>query len=141
MFLHFIEDREHKEAFLELAHRVATSDGFVNRNEWNYIRSWQLELGMEDWKPDASQQERTLADMIGCIKEEQIKNIIFAEVLLLIFADGTFNDEERRIAGEMKKLFGYSDDTFEAFMDWVSRMGQLKIEGMQLILNPSSARR
>ncbi|MBN2981341.1 MULTISPECIES: hypothetical protein [Cohnella] len=141
MFLHFIEDREHKEAFLELAHRVATSDGFVNRNEWNYIRSWKLELGMEDWEPDAGKRERTLAEMIGCVKEEQVKNIFFAEVLLLIFADGTFNDEEQRIAGEMKKLFGYSDDIFEAFMGWVARMGQLKVEGMQLILDPSSARR
>ncbi|WP_027093090.1 hypothetical protein [Cohnella thermotolerans] len=138
MFLHFIENRDHKEAFLELAHRVAKCDGFVNRNEWNYIRSWKLELGMEDWEPKPGGEERSLSELIGGVKEEQVRNIFFAEILLLIFADGNYSDKERQIAAEMQRLFGYSDDTFEAFRSWVARMGELRIEGMKLILDPSS---
>lgn len=133
MFLQFIEEREHKEAFLELAHRIAKSDGFVHRNEMNYIRSWMLELGLEDWEPSADSALAT-ADLIGNLPSEQLKRIFLIETLLLIFADGAYNDEEKRIAADMQRLFGYDDETFAKFSEWVERMSKLKIDGMKLIL-------
>lgn len=141
MFLHFIEKREHKEAFLKLAYRVADSDGFVNRNEWDYLRSWKLELGMESWEPDAEEEACSLAEMIGDIKEEQIRNLICAEILLLIYADGDYSEDERKIVCELQRLFGYSEATFGVFVDWVKRMGELRIEGIKLILDPAQAGR
>ncbi len=133
MFLQFIEEREHKEAFLELAHRIAKSDGFVHRNEMNYIRSWKLELGLDDWEPSADAALAT-ADLIGNLPSEQLKRIFLIETLLLIFADGAYNDEEKRIAADMQRLFGYDDETFAKFSEWVERMSKLKIDGMKLIL-------
>jgi DnaJ-domain-containing protein 1 len=56
--------------------------------------------------------------------------------LLLIFADGDYNDDEKQVTRDMKRLFGYSDETYETFKNWVIRMDQLKIEGVKLILNP-----
>jgi hypothetical protein len=133
LFLQFIEEREHKEAFLELAHRIAKSDGFVHRNEMNYIRSWKLELGLDDWEPSADAALAT-ADLIGNLPSEQLKRIFLIETLLLIFADGAYNDEEKRIAADMQRLFGYDDETFAKFSEWVERMSKLKIDGMKLIL-------
>ncbi|MCR2807997.1 TerB family tellurite resistance protein [Paenibacillus soyae] len=133
MFLHFITEREHKEAFLELAHRIAKSDGFVNRNEWNYIQGWENELGLDGWEPSADASLST-ADLVGHLKDERLKHIFLAEMLLLIFADGNYNDEEKRIAGEMQQLFGYDDETFAKFRKWVEQMNKLKVEGMKLIL-------
>ena len=133
MFLHFITEREHKEAFLELAHRIASSDGFVNRNEWNYIQGWKHELGLDGWEPSADASLST-ADLVGNLKDDRLKHIFLAETLLLIFADGNYNDEEKRIAGEMQLLFGYDDGTFGKFRSWVEKMNALKVEGMKLIL-------
>ncbi|MDQ0057911.1 tellurite resistance TerB family protein [Paenibacillus harenae] len=135
MFLHFLQTQEHKEAFLELAHVVANADGFVNRREKEYLRTYLSEMDMQPYKLQTI-KARPLADIIGDLKDEPTKNIFFAEILLLIFADGDYNDEEKQIVRDMQKLFGFSDETYEVFKDWVIRVDQLKVEGMKLILNP-----
>lgn len=136
MFLHFIEDRAHKEAFLELAHRISKSDGFVNRNEWNMIQSWKLELGIEEWEPGASAHLST-AELIGNLKDERLKHIFLAEMLLLILADGNYFEEEKRIAEEARQLFGCNEATFDKFKSWAEQVNKLKVEGMKLILHTS----
>ncbi len=133
MFLHFIVEHEHKEAFLELAHRIAKSDGFVNLNELTYIRGWMLELGLESWESTKS-ASLTTSDLIGNLQDERLKRIFLAEMLLLIFADGSYTDEEKQIAEHMRELFGCSLETFEKLKAWVEEMNRLKVNGMQLIL-------
>ncbi|GKU76564.1 TerB family tellurite resistance protein [Paenibacillus sp. L3-i20] len=137
MFLQFIVERDHKEAFLELAHRIAKSDGFVNRNESTYIRGWMNELGLDDWEPNTEAQLST-AELVGNLQDEQLKRIFIAEMLLLILVDGNYNDEEKRIANEMKELFGCNDQTFDKFRNWVEQMNKLKVEGMKLVLHGSN---
>ncbi|WP_028610806.1 hypothetical protein [Paenibacillus harenae] len=134
MFLHFLQSKEHKLAFLELAHVVARADGFVNRKEEQYLKSFMDEMGMTQ-SEIALSADRQLSDIIGGLKDEQVKNIFFAEILLLIFADGDYNDEEKQIARELKRQFGFSDEAYESFKDWVIRMDTLKIEGLKLILD------
>lgn len=133
MFLHFIEEREHKEAFLELAHRIAKSDGFVNRNELVYLQGWMLELGLEDWQPSA-EASLTTADLIGNLRDERLRRIFLAEMLLLIYADGNYNDDEKAISDDMQRLFGCDGETFDKFRSWVEDMSKLKVEGMKLVL-------
>lgn len=139
MFLHFLQSQEHKEAFLELARVVAKADGYVSGNEARNLRAFKIEMGMEE---DAKQvtpfpSKRELSEIIGDIREEQIKNVFFAEILLLVFADGDYSDDEKEIVLEMKRLFGYSEEIYEKFKDWVIRQDQVKIEGMKLILDPT----
>lgn len=136
MFLHFLHQKEHKEAFLELAHLVAKADGFLHRKEKGYLRSYwdELELSEADYQFDTV---RSLSDIIGDLKDEQVKNIFMVEILLLTFADGDYNDAEKQVTREMKELFGFSDETYETYKNWVIRMDKLKIEGIRLILDPS----
>ena len=136
MFLHFIEQHEHKKAFLELAHRISMSDGFVNRNERNMIRSSMHELGIEEWEPAAGAPQST-ADLIGNLNDERVKHIFIAEILLLILADGNYFDEEKQIAEEMRRLFGLDEETFNKFKNWAEQVNKLKVEGMKLILHSS----
>lgn len=136
MFLHFLQTKEHKEAFLELAYVVAKADGFVNRKESGYLRSYMDEMDMQQ-SDYTFTSERELSAIIGGIKDEQVKNIFFAEILLLIFADGDYNDEEKQIARDLKRIFGFTDSTYESLKNWVIRMDQLKIEGIKLILDPA----
>lgn len=135
MFLHFLQSKEHKEAFLELAHLVANADGFVNKKERGFLQSYMDEMDISQSDMSFS-LDRQLSDIIGGLKDEHVKNIFFAEMLLLIFADGDYNDDEKQITMDMKQIFGLSDETYEAFKSWVIRMDQLKIEGVKLILNP-----
>ncbi|RIX51540.1 TerB family tellurite resistance protein [Paenibacillus nanensis] len=139
MFLHFIEERAHKEAFLELAHRISKSDGFVNRNERNMIQSWMHELGIEKWEPGASSQ-LTTAELVGNLKDERLKHIFLAEMLLLILADGSYFDAEIQIADEVRRLFGLDEAGFNKFKDWAEQVNKLMVEGMKLILSTSSER-
>ncbi|OMF38419.1 hypothetical protein BK133_02545 [Paenibacillus sp. FSL H8-0548] len=134
MFLHFLQSKEHKVAFLELAYLVANADGFVHKKERGYLQSYMEEMEIQQTETSFS-SEKHLSDIIGNLKDEHVKHIFFAEILLLIFVDGDYNDDEKKIAMEMKQQFGFSDETYEAFKDWVIRMDQLKIEGLKLILN------
>ncbi|RED56599.1 TerB family tellurite resistance protein [Cohnella lupini] len=137
MFLHFLQSKEHKEAFLDLAHIVANADGFVNGNEMRYLRSFMTEMGIENGvKPVSAKKE--LSEIIGGIKDEQVKNIFFAEILLLVFADGDYSDDEKQIVKDMKELFGFSEETYMTFKNWVIRLDKLKVEGIKLILDPSA---
>ncbi|MFC5402613.1 TerB family tellurite resistance protein [Cohnella soli] len=139
MFLHFLVEPAHKIAFLELASRVAACDGYVNLNEHNYILGWKQELGLGDWEPDPALSTTPLAELLRDVKDEAVKNVFLAEIVLLSYADGNFDEDEQRIVGEMKQIFGYSDEAFKCFKDWAIRYDQLKIEGMQLILQTSAA--
>ncbi|WP_127533166.1 TerB family tellurite resistance protein [Paenibacillus kobensis] len=130
MFLHFLQQKEHKEAFLELANIVASADGFVSLKEKGGLRIIAAELDLQ-----AAPASRTLTDILGCVQDEQVRHIFMVEMLLLSYADGDYNDDEKEIIMEMKRQFGISDEKYEAFKDWVVRMDQLKIEGVKLILN------
>jgi tellurite resistance protein len=136
LFLHFLQSKEHKLKFLELANFVASADGFVNWKERGYIRAFVNEMDLQDSEILYS-PKNDLSEIIGDLRDEQVKNIFFAEILLLIFSDGDYNDEEKQIVKDMKELFGFSDATYEAFKNWVIRMDKLKIEGLRLILDPS----
>nr|WP_317618287.1 TerB family tellurite resistance protein [Paenibacillus sp. PL91] len=135
LFLHFLQSKEHKESFLELAHLVANADGFVHKKERGYLQSFMEEMDIQQTDIQFS-NEKQLSDIIGGLKDEHVKKIFFAEILLLIFADGDYNDDEKKITHDMKQVFGFSDESYETLKSWVIRMDQLKIEGLKLILNP-----
>lgn len=139
MFLHFIQKKEHKEAFLELAFLAANVDGFVNQKEIGFLHAFMDELNIHRSDQDFS-SVREISDIIGDLQDEQIKHIFFAEILLLIYADGVYNDNEKQVIMDMKRLFDITDETYEAFKNWVIRLDQIKIEGMKLILNSSNAK-
>ncbi|GGG70851.1 TerB family tellurite resistance protein [Paenibacillus radicis (ex Gao et al. 2016)] len=133
MFLHFLHHMEHKIAFLDLANRVARADGFVNKKEKDHIRLFMDEMNISEADYQC-QDHRDVKEIIGNLKDEQVKRIFFAEILLLVFADGDYNDDEKQLARKLQELFGLSEETYESFKNWVIRMDQLKIEGLKLIL-------
>ncbi|TVX97405.1 TerB family tellurite resistance protein [Cohnella terricola] len=135
MFLHFIQEREHREAFLELAHAVANADGFVSGNEKRYLQAVRTELGLEDHLRVVP-RHRELSEVLSGIQDQRVQHLFFLEILLLAYADGDYCDEEKQIVMDMKRMFGVPDETYEAFKSWAIAYDQLKTQGMQLILNP-----
>jgi hypothetical protein len=95
------------------------------------------EMGLEDGDNLISSR-RELSDIIGGIQDEQVKNIFMMEVLLLVFSDGDYSDDEKQVVMDMKRLFGFSDETYEVLKNWVIRYDQIKVEGVKLMLNPNA---
>ncbi|WP_372632168.1 TerB family tellurite resistance protein [Cohnella sp.] len=135
MFLHFIQEREQREAFLELAHAVANADGFVSGGEKRYLQSVRSELGLED-RLRIVAPPRDLQEVLSEIRDRRVQHLFFLEILLLAYADGDYCDEEKQIVMDMKRTFDIPDETYEAFKAWAISYDQLRTQGMQLILNP-----
>ncbi|WP_253944995.1 TerB family tellurite resistance protein [Paenibacillus sp. NEAU-GSW1] len=125
---------EHKVAFLDLAHTVAKADGFVNPKEKGYIQAFMHEMNIQQAEYHFD-DNRDIEEMISQVQEEQVKHIFFVEIMLLVYADGDYNDDEKEIARKLQRLLGLSDSTYLKFKDWVIRMDQLKIEGIKHILS------
>jgi len=135
LFLHFIRERENREAFLELAHAVANADGFVSGNEMRYLQAVRSELGLEDHLRVVP-PSRDLEEVLSGIRDRRLQNLFFLEILLLAYADGDYCEEEKEIVMDMKRAFEISDETYEAFKEWAIEHDRLRTQGMQLILNP-----
>jgi len=133
LFLHFLQGREQREIFMELAHAVANADGFVSGNEKRYLQSVGFELGLEDLR--IVKPTRELKEVLSEITDRQVQQLFFLEILLLAYADGDYCDEEKQIVMDMKEAFGISEETYEEFREWAISYDRLRAQGMQLILN------
>jgi len=131
VFLHFLQQKEHKEAFLELANIVANADGFVSLKEKGGLRIIAAELDLTA-APAAS---RSIADILSCVQDERVQHIFMVEILLLCYVDGDYNDDEKAVIMEMKQRFNISDEKYEAFKEWVLQLDKLRIAGVKLILD------
>ncbi|MFC0214605.1 TerB family tellurite resistance protein [Paenibacillus chartarius] len=133
MFLHLLDNDEHKAAFLELANLVTKVDGYVNKKEKMYLKAFRAEMNLPE--PEHEQYaDRSVADIIGGIDNELVRHIMFTEILIMTFSDGDYNDSEKQIVTEIREHLGISADKYDAFLNWVKRHGELQIQGMQLIM-------
>ena len=74
-----------------------------------------------------------LSEIMQHFTDEQTKNIVFVEILALIFADGNYAEEEKMIIKEIKEEFGFSPDKYERYKNWVQRFNELYSEGAKLV--------
>ena len=132
MLLHFLQQNEHKKAFLELANIVANADGFVNLKERGGLRMIAAELGLP---AAATATSRSLEDILGCVQDEHMQHIFLVEKKQQSKNDNENKDEEKKHKKKMKRLFGISEEKYDAFKEWVIRVDKLKTEGVKLILN------
>lgn len=72
MFLHFLQTKEQKEAFLELAHLAANADGFIHKKEQGFLQSYMQEMDMQQAVISFS-SEKQLADILGNINDDHVK--------------------------------------------------------------------
>lgn len=136
MYLHLLQKPEHKIAFMKLARHLAGADGFVARNERSYLHAFMDELGLLEEPETSCDAPADIESWLRGIQDEPVKRVFLAELMLLVLADGNMGEHERRIIGEVKRVFGFSDEVFERFLDWANRMDRLRTEGVKLILDP-----
>jgi uncharacterized tellurite resistance protein B-like protein len=133
LFLHFLQTKQHKEAFLALADAIIKADGFITKNERSHLKSFlnEMEMTETDYQP---KEVKDISEIVGSIDNDQVKHIFLAEMFLLIYADGNYAREEKQIVKEMQRVMGISDETVHALKEWVIQMDQLKINGLKIIL-------
>ena len=112
MFLNQLSERE-KKAFLELTVHVSNSNGVFEDKEKAMIQEYCKEMEIKEFNMD---NIVPLEEIIGEIKKSSlhIKKIILLEILGLVYADGTYDADEKSFVLNFVKEIGLSDETAEA---------------------------
>ncbi|KAB3534501.1 TerB family tellurite resistance protein [Alkaliphilus pronyensis] len=131
MFVNTLTKNE-KKAFLEIAHIIAKSNGYVDEKEQALLDQYAHEMYIID--EDVYQlQNISLEEVLANIESEQSKRVIFLESIALAFADGIYHEEQRNIIKQIKDTFGFSDEIYKEYKQWVIDISKLYVKGFNLV--------
>jgi tellurite resistance protein len=122
MFLAELQQEE-KQAFLELAARIATIDGNISVYENSILNKYKKEMGLENYKPEG----RSMEEILKVFKTKRSQNIVLAELFQLIYSDGVFHDQESESIRLIKEHFGFNPDEYGSFKDWIEKIRELSV--------------
>lgn len=119
----FLEElrQEEKLAFLELAVLMASIDGNRSIFENTILAKYRKEMGIEDYKTKGL----AIEDILKVFQTERSQNIVLAELLQLIYADGVFHNKESESIRLIKEHFGFNPDEYGSFKDWIEKIREL----------------
>ncbi|MEH7108707.1 MULTISPECIES: hypothetical protein [Bacillaceae] len=120
MFLEELSLKE-REAFLELANRIAAIDGNLSVFENSIIKRYQREMELENYQVKGMDIE----DILSSFSTERSKNIVLVELFQLIYSDGVFHDQESETISFIKGHFGFNPEEFGSFKDWIGKIKEL----------------
>ncbi|WP_066320006.1 hypothetical protein [Bacillus sp. FJAT-29814] len=120
MFLEELREEE-KLAFLELAVLMASIDGNRSIFENTILAKYRKEMGIEDYKTKGL----AIEDILKVFQTERSQNIVLAELLQLIYADGVFHNKESESIRLIKEHFGFNPDEYGSFKDWIEKIREL----------------
>lgn len=113
--------QEEKEAFLELAHLIATIDGKISIFENSILNKYKKEMELEEYQIKGIAME----EILKIFKTERSKNIVLTELFQLVYSDGVFHDQESEFVSLIKEHFGFDPSEFGNFKDWISKIREL----------------
>ncbi len=130
MFLHYLNTEE-KNAFLELAHLIAMSNGVVDEKEQELIGAYCQEMGLP--VGEAQLEQLKYDEIIQTFSSDQAKKVVFAEAVALAFADGVYHLEQQELVAQIKDSFGFDDNYYDQVKAWVQKVNETVVEGTQLV--------
>lgn len=130
MFLNRL-DNEEKFAFLVLAHYIARSDNDFNEDEKNIIKTYCLEMQMEDIHYD--EERFDLAHTLGKFKNNRSQNIVLMEVMALVYADHFLHQSEKKVIHHMATVFSMSQAQISVSKEWAKSILSLYAQGEAII--------
>lgn len=129
MYLSLLKENE-KIAFMDLAHVVALTDGFVHEKEEIMLKTYMHEMEIP---ADYMYTSRDLSQLLCEFTSEQSKNVVFLEILALSLSDGIYHDTEKQMMSEVRQAFAISIAKYEAMKQWIVQINDLYAHGHQLI--------
>ena len=111
MFLNRLNDRD-KEMFLDLAIYASRANGVVEDAEKNMLAQYCKEM---DLVPKDETKLSTMEEITAWFSEAEdpIKRIVVIELLGLYYADGDFDNTEKKFALVFAKSIGIDQETYE----------------------------
>lgn len=113
---------EEKEAYLELAALIANIDGNKSIFENSILAEYKKEMGIEDYII----RGLAIEEIAKVFKNDRSKHIVLTEILRLVYSDGVFHNQERESIRIIKKHFGFNENEYESFKDWIEKIKELE---------------
>ena len=113
MFLNKLDVLE-KEAFISLSVHAALSNDEITDSEYEMIEEYCKEMGIAFFD---AQKAKSIDEIIDVYKasEKSSKNIVLLEILGLLYADGLYDDKEKKFIREFADKIGFSDGLVERY--------------------------
>lgn len=136
MFLQMLASEE-KEAFLELAYIAANVDGELHQAEQQLLSLYRGELGLHAYEVKDAPMEDLLS--FFSTQREEVKKMVFFEVLGVIWVDGKVRPEEADLLSVIQEEFNIEDSLKYEIIQWMDTELQPWFD-MSKRLNESGAR-
>ena len=130
MFLNRLSEEE-KKSFLQLAHYIARSDGNFTKEEKIIIDQYCIEMQIENI--DFNEVRFDIYDVLGKFKSDKSKKIVLLEIMVLIYADDFFHENERKVLEKMIEVFDLNYYLVIVYTEWAKAMLSLYKQGNALI--------
>jgi len=130
MFLNRL-NKEEKDAFLELAHHIARSDGDFSEDQKDIIGKYCMEMQIEDIKYD--EEKFDIYTTLDKVKNSSSKKIILLEIMALIYSDNFLHEEERKVLEKVLEEFDLNYNLSIVYTEWAKTMLSLYKQGNALI--------
>ncbi|TVY08353.1 hypothetical protein [Paenibacillus cremeus] len=130
MFLNRLTTNEKKEAFLELAHLIALSNGIITVEEEKLLVQYRNEMYLNN---EYQFKNLALNEIVPVFDDEQTKKAVFIEALSLVFVDGNYDDEEKLTIKQLQESFNFSEAQYQECKDWVKKVNAIYEEGYKLV--------
>ena len=129
MLLNRLNNRE-KKAFLQLAHYVAKVDNEFAKYEKELIQKYSYEMGIENEKIEKIEN---LEEVLDIFETEESKNIMFLEIILLIFVDNKFHKFEEQLLYDIMQYYKIDNIKYELYVNWAKSMSAMYHQAKALV--------
>lgn len=132
MYLDRLNEEEAKE-FLELSYYAANYNNKFADEQKLLIDEYRVELLLP--KDEYKIQEKDLNDILSKFKnsDEEIKKVVFLEIMALILSDNIYDEKEREIISKIGETLGITREEHDFARDWVNNMQDLYISSEKFI--------
>ncbi|MCD8189031.1 MAG: hypothetical protein LUD78_02205 [Clostridiales bacterium] len=114
-------NKEEKAKFLELVYKTATCDSDYAEEEQELVRSYQIELGMDEI-PETASLEELIAYFAA--KETTLKKAVLFELYGMILADDKIEAAEAQILELIDQHFALSKEAYDRLLEAARELQQ-----------------
>ncbi len=129
MFLRSLNQQQ-KEAFLELAHLVAKSDGNICKHETRILDEYKVEMSLSE---HYELREITIEEILSHYSDYQSRNIVFLEILSLASIDGNYDEMEQSVIATLIEHFNFDEQKYMEYKTWIEDYRSIYVRGQVLL--------
>lgn len=116
MFLSLLNAKE-KDNFLKLAVAAMKADGVIEDSEMQTVTAYANEMQIPVCNIDDPVDVDIIINEFASNSSTQVKRIVLAELVALVFADGAYSDEEKAFVQKLTSAFEFNVDMIDHVVD------------------------